>query len=307
MKKIKVKKSAAKQRLDIFLAEELKQSRSQVQKLIKQKLVFINDKEGSAHYKIKEDDKVAIKTAKTSAAETKQKKNLPKLKIVQETDDYLVINKPAGVIIHGGEGINEATLTDALEKKYPAIIKIGDDPLRPGIVHRLDKESSGLLVVAKTNEMFLHLKKQFQTRKIIKKYTALVYEKIDKEEDKINFPISRSAKGYKMAAHANNQTGRQAITEFTVAKEFINYTLLNVKIKTGRTHQIRVHMSAYGHPVVGDHLYGTRKTKEKNDKLGLNRIFLHADYLAFKNLEGEQQEFEIKLPVELKKVLEIIK
>jgi len=304
---ITIKQSDINQRLDIWLAKKLSQSRSQIQKLIKQSYVFVNDEPESVHYKIKEGDKVSIKSIEKRSAISQKNNKMPRFKIVAETNDYLIINKPAGVIMHGGEGINELTLADAIQKKYPAIKKIGDDPQRPGIVHRLDKEASGLIVVAKTNKMFEHLKKQFQSRKIIKKYTTLVYEKTSKEEDKINFPISRSAKGYKMAAHANNQTGREAITEFEVKQHFINYTLLEVKIKTGRTHQIRVHMSAYGHPIVGDNLYGTRKTKKKNEKLDLGRIWLHAHYLAFKNLAGEQEEFEIKLPMELKNILKKIK
>ncbi|MCK4554834.1 RNA pseudouridine synthase [Candidatus Parcubacteria bacterium] len=236
-----------------------------------------------------------------------------KYQTVFENNNFLVINKPAGLLVHSANHIKEPTLADQLLKKYPELIKIGEDPIRPGIMHRLDKQVSGLMAVAKTQVAFDHLKKQFQDRTIIKIYTALVYGKIEKDEDEINFPIQRSSKGHKMAAlplttkGKFTEEGRQAITEFEVIKRFINYTLLKVKIKTGRTHQIRVHLAAYGHPVVGDDLYSTKKTKEKNKKLNLGRIFLVANKLSFIDLNGKQKTFKIDLPEELKNFLKKIK
>ncbi len=236
-----------------------------------------------------------------------------KYKKIFEDKNFLVINKPAGLLVHGADHIKEPTLADQLLKKYPELIKIGEDPIRPGIMHRLDKQVSGLMVITKTQAYFDHLKKQFQDRTIIKIYTALVYGKIEKDEDEINFPIQRSSKGHKMAAlpfttkGKFTEEGRQAITEFEVIKRFINYTLLKVKIKTGRTHQIRVHLSAYGHPVVGDDLYSTKKTREKNKKLNLGRIFLVATKLSFTDLDKEQKTFIIELPEELKNFLKHVK
>ena len=236
-----------------------------------------------------------------------------KYQTIFENNKFLIINKPAGLLVHGANHIKEPTLADQLLKKYPELAKVGEDPCRPGIMHRLDKQVSGLMAVAKTQIAFNHLKKQFQDRTITKIYTALVYGKIERDEDEINFPIQRSSKGHKMAAlplttkGQATQEGRQAITEFEVIKRFINYTLLKVKIKTGRTHQIRVHLSAYGHPVVGDDLYGTRKTKEKNKKLNLGRIFLVANKLSFIDLNGKQKTFKIDLPEELKNFLKKIK
>ena len=224
--------------------------------------------------------------------------------------DYLVINKQAGLLTHGAKHLDDTNLADELLARYPEIARVGDDPFRPGIIHRLDKLASGLLVVARQQACFDSLKLQFQNRTIVKKYTALVFGKIDQAEDEITFPIQRSSVGYKMAAlpktvkGAANISGRQAISEFVVLKRFINYTLLKVRIKTGRTHQIRVHLSAYGHPLVGDDLYGTKKTKVKNAKLNLGRIFLVADYLEFKDLQGKKQSFQIELPEELKTFLE---
>jgi 23S rRNA pseudouridine1911/1915/1917 synthase len=245
--------------------------------------------------------------------------------IIFENDDYIVINKPAGLIVHGGPGIDEEVLTDWLRKYYPEIENIGDDPLRPGIVHRLDKEASGLMIIAKNKKSFDHFKKLFKNRRITKKYLALAHGQISKEEDLIAFPIKRSKDGYRMAAlpvssetisdknKPNNrdrgtiraqEESKEAITEFSVLKRYINYTLLEVKIKTGRTHQIRVHLYAYGHPLLGDPLYHTKKTKVKNQKVNLNRIFLVANEIAFKDLNGEKQSFLVELPSDLKLFLD---
>lgn len=234
-------------------------------------------------------------------------------KKIYENQDYLVINKPPGLLTHGADHIKEPTLVDQLLKNCPETAKVGEDPSRPGIMHRLDRLVSGLLVIAKTQEAFDSLKKQFQTRTIKKYYTALVYGQIAKDEDEINFPIQRSSKGHKMAAlpltrkGELHDEGRHAVTNFFVTKRFINYTLLKVRLKTGRTHQIRVHLSAYGHPVVGDDLYSTKKTRVKNKKLSLDRLWLVADQLAFTDLRGEVKKFTIELPEELKLFLLTIK
>lgn len=266
---------------------------------------------------------------KTSPKKTKETKKicLPENlwpQVIKDTKDYLVINKPAGLTVHGGAGIKEATLIDWLVKKYPPLKKVGDDPLRPGIVHRLDKEVSGLMVIAKTPASFLSLKDQFKNRQIIKEYIALVYGQIAKDEGEINFPIRRAQSGYKMAALPIMDKGliektrlsgrdsgtndallnsRAALSLFKVLKKYINYTLLQVRIKTGRTHQIRVHFAAYGHPLVGDNLYSTKKTRVKNKKINLGRIFLFSKHLAFSDLKGLDQEFELELDQDLKTFL----
>jgi len=240
--------------------------------------------------------------------------------IIFEDKNYLVINKPAGLAVHGGGNIKVPTLADWLIARYPTIIKVGDDAARPGIVHRLDKDVSGLMVVAKTQTAFEHLKEQFKGREINKEYIALVYGQLTPDEGEINFPIKRSQAGYKMAALPLNAVdllsrrhprerdqgnisgvfkAREASTSYKTLQKFVNYTLVRVKIKTGRTHQIRVHFFAYGHPLVGDSLYFTKKTKDKNKKLNLGRIFLVADRLSFRNLKEEKQSFNIDLPTEL--------
>jgi 23S rRNA pseudouridine1911/1915/1917 synthase len=242
------------------------------------------------------------------------------VEVINETPDYLVINKPAGLAVHGGGNITDATLVDWLLDNYPAIKGVGDDPVRPGLVHRLDKEVSGLMVIAKTPASFTSLKNQFKEREIVKEYLALVYGQLANDEGTIDFPITRSKDGYKMAALPYNASdlmnrrhpqgrdqgnieswlkSRTAITEFQTIQKFINYTLLKVKIKTGRTHQIRVHLFAYGYPLVGDNLYCTKKTKDKNKKLQLNRVFLVACHLQFRDLQGQTQDFQLALPDDL--------
>jgi 23S rRNA pseudouridine1911/1915/1917 synthase len=322
MKNFKIKKDQAGARLDRFLAENLPDfTRSQIQKLIKKSSIIVNEEEISSHYNLKEGDKVKIiETDFSTAAELSIEKPLkavmPDIKIIVDVDDYLVINKPAGLTMHGSESVKEKTLADWLIEKYPEIKRVGEEKNRPGIVHRLDKEASGLVAVARDQKFFLNLKDQFKKRKTEKEYTVLVYGRVDKEGDKISFPIKRAQDGYKMAAMPKTDRGkdnlnrlgvREAITEFKIAKRFINFTLLKVKIKTGRTHQIRVHMFAYGHPVVGDELYNTKKTREQNKKLNLGRIFLVADRLSFYDKDGEKQTFKINLPKELKEFLENIK
>ena len=237
--------------------------------------------------------------------------------IIFESDDYLVINKPAGLAVHGGGNIKDLTLADLLVEYYPNIKTVGDDPIRPGLVHRLDKEVSGLMVVAKNQETFLNLKNQFKDRDVNKEYTALVHGKMANDFGEINFPIKRSSEGYKMAAmplhtadllsrrqpkdrDQGNLDGlfkaREAATEFVVLKHFVNYTLLQVKIKTGRTHQIRVHFFALGHPLVGDTLYFNKKSKAQNKKIALARIFLVANKLSFKDREGNIKNFSLEIP-----------
>ncbi len=317
--RLKITTEQSGKRIDKFLADNLPDfSRAQIQKLIKQESVQVNKKPVSAHYKLKEGDEIEIRTADggQQAAEKKETASDNKkfeLDVIADNKEYLIINKPAGLTMHGAPHIKEITLSDLILKKYPKIEKVGEDPFRPGIAHRIDKEVSGLVVVAKTQDSFDSLKKQFQERTVRKQYTALVHGRIKKDEGVINFPIGRASAGHKMAAlpatvkGSANLAGRRAVTEFMKIKEFINYTLIKVNIKTGRTHQIRAHMAAYGHPIVGDNLYGTKKTRRQNEKLGLDRIFLFANKLSFNNLAGERKEFEINMPEELEKFLEKVR
>lgn len=317
-----ISEKQTKQRLDKFLFDHRDEngqsfSRQQIQKLIKQGLITVNNQTTKPHYLTKEKDLIIINDnwellSKEKTIIAQPIKHKEPLNILAETAEFMVINKPAGLAVHGGTD-GAITLADILISQYPKLIKVGDDPARPGIVHRLDKDVSGLMVIAKTQDSFDNLKKQFQQRKIIKKYTALVYGQINLDNDTISFPVRRSADGFKMSAlpltkkGQPNKDGRLAITEFSILKRFINYTLLKIKIKTGRTHQIRVHLSAYDHPIVGDNIYSTAKNRAQNNKLDLDRIFLVADELSFTDIAGHEQKFIITLPDQLKNLLEKIK
>lgn len=303
------------QRLDMFMAtSQSEHSRSQWQKRIDDGVVLVNGLVKSSHYKLKLDDEVMIVSLSSSAKARSDKKSkdevvktLPKIKVLFECNDYVVVDKPAGLVVHGTKTSTEVTLVDWLVANYPKIKKVGDDPLRPGIVHRLDKAVSGVMVVALNNKTFKSLKAQFQARTVEKKYQGLVYGQLIKDEGVIDFALERSSAGHKMAAKPKSQGGKEAITEFKVIQRLINYTLLELVIKTGRTHQIRAHMAAFNHQLVGDDWYGTVMTKSKNKKLALGRVFLVATNLAFDNLEGERVKYKITLPTGLKKVLEMLK
>ena len=306
MKKIKLTKDDAGARLDVFLADYLHKTRSQAQKLIIAGKIKINNQEPSKHYKIKADDELILQATKIVKRQIKPQALIDKIEVVEETKDYLVINKPAGLIVHPVAGFQAYTLVDWLVANYPDLGRVGDDLLRPGIVHRLDKEVSGLMVVARTQSAFDSLKQQFKQRTVFKQYQALVHGAINKNSDTIDFVIARSKSG-KMVARSVKDEGRRALTEFQVMQRFIHYTLLLVTIKTGRTHQIRVHLSAYNHPVVGDMLYGNKISKIANTKLGLERLFLVATKLEFNDLAGQRQQFELPLPQNLMKILAELK
>lgn len=296
-------------RIDSWLALQLAIPRNQIKRLLEINDLFVNDRPVTSHYMVKENDVVIIKPKKVvtknneDVKENNPKEIFSKIKIVAETDEYVVLNKPAGLLMHPASNLKVVSLVDWLLEKYPKIRSVGEDPLRPGIMHRLDREVSGLVVIAKNQSTFDSLKQQFKDRLIKKEYTALVHGADLPEEGEINFLIERSSQGYKMAAKPINQTGKTAITTFTVEKRYHNYTLVKVGIKTGRTHQIRVHFSAYTHPVVGDDLYTGQKLRALNKKLNLGRLFLAATKLSFLDQHDEFQTFSLKLPKELQTFL----
>jgi len=298
--KIKITKEEQNQRLDIFLSNKFSVSRSQVQKKIKQGEVLVNGKNKTPHYLTADGD--ILETKKITKQETKvsPNKNII-LNIIKETNDYLVLEKPSGIAVHPAEGLNEPTLVDGICARYPKIAQIGEDKLRPGIVHRLDKDVSGVIVVAKTQKMFDSLKNQFKKRSVTKEYIALAHGAIEEEEIEITTPIGRSkTKPGKMAAHTTKEKGdKDAKTFVKVLERFRNLTLLSIKISTGRTHQIRVHLNSIENPIAGDTLYTNRRIKKAN----LKRPFLHASKIEFEDLDGQKKCFESELPKELKNFL----
>jgi 23S rRNA pseudouridine1911/1915/1917 synthase len=313
MTQYKITPESSGLRLDKFLVAQFPDfSRAHIQKMIKSGQILLNEKPTTAHHFLKEGGVVTINNdlqAKASLPALASKiarpsSRTPSPEIITETPDYLIINKPAGLLVHEAPGSEEPTLVDWLLEKYPDLKKIGEDPSRPAIIHRLDKEVSGLMVIPKTQAMFDHLKSQFKTRRIQKEYTALVYGKPEKLEGEIDFNIDRSIKGHKMVAVPSSSydesRGRKAITKFEIIQSFAGYTLLKVMPETGRTHQIRVHLNAYGLPIVGDPLYKPKKLKKT---ISLDRIFLHATSLEFFDLTDKRQKYKSSLPPELEDIL----
>lgn len=223
------------------------------------------------------------------------------ISIVFENEDFVVINKPVGVLVHSTK-YGEKSLVDWLIKRYPYIVGVGEDKNRPGIVHRLDKETSGLLLIAKNQKAFDYFKKLFQERKIKKGYLALVYGEIKNKKGVIDKPIGIIASSIKRSTAAQKMKElKEAITEYEVIKVFEwqkeKLTLLRVSPKTGRTHQIRVHLASIGHPVVGDKIYGRKK-----EKIAV-RLFLHAYLLEFPSPNGTTLRLEVDLPEDLERFL----
>lgn len=319
--KIKITSEQAGQRLDVFLCEYLGITRSQVQKIVKQGIILLNgDSPKKSGEKLSLHDVISLvpeKKMKKKVSSVKVEKKIKvKVKIVADAPDYVVIDKPAGLLVHPTEANEQNTLVDFLLTQYPEIAKVGESTVRPGIVHRLDREASGLLTVAKTQKMFLHLKKQFKNREVEKEYFVLVYGHFADKHGYIDFEIDRGRDGRMVARPKTDklklknvdkiQPGKESLTEYWVEKEISRFSLLRVRIHTGRMHQIRVHMFAMNHPVVGDTLYFNPKLIKKND-VKLERLFLHSYRLSFLDLKKEKVEFEIKLPKELETYLETLK
>jgi len=222
-------------------------------------------------------------------------------KIIYEDKDLAVIDKPAGLPVHAANKNSDTeTVVSFLISRYPGIGKVGENAERPGIVHRLDKETSGIMVVAKNNETFYELKRQFQQRKVEKKYIALACGIFQKESGFIDTPLQKFGPKTRLASRLSDTTkAKNAYTEYKVVKFYNGYTLLEIRPKTGRQHQIRVHLASINHPIACDKLYGRKALK---CPAGLNRHFLHATYLRFR-LKSALMEFESELPPDLSEAL----
>ncbi len=306
-------------RLDMFLSEISPLTRSKVKKLVDRELILVNGEvAGKSGKIIRPGHTIEVLPSPTvSADDTPTRDNdtaiYEKVRVIHENTDYLVVFKPAGLLVHPTMAKEPVTLTGWLLEQYPEVKGVGEDATRPGIVHRLDRHASGLLVIPRNQTMYEHVKKQFQNREVKKNYTVLVHGALEKDYDSIDFDIDRGHDG-KMVARPklkeiklhtldDIQKGKESLTEFTVTKKFTRYTLLDVRIHSGRSHQIRVHMYAYAHPVVGDVLYFNKNLYRKSD-LRLNRMFLHAAKLCFTDMTDEEKCFEAELPKELAEYLE---
>ena len=283
----------AEGRLDSYVTAQCPQlSRSHVQHLIEDGLVTVNGRASKSGYKLREWDKVAV-TIPPPQPIAPQPENIP-LSIVYEDDDLLVVDKPAGLTVHPAPGHPEHTLVNAVLAHCPGLSINGS--IRPGIVHRLDKDTSGLMVVAKNDVALRSLSAQMKSRSMLKQYMVLVHGRLSPEKGVIEAPIGRDPSARKRMAIV--ESGRAARTRYRVLKYFKGYTLLEVTLETGRTHQIRVHMAATGFPVVGDAVYG-----KKSDVAA--RQFVHACRLGFKlPSSGEKVEFTAPLPGDLEEAVE---
>lgn len=283
IQKIKVATADSGKRLDIILSEKLDISRSKAQTLVKGALVLVNDKLASSKYLIEPKDIITVLE--------KNKGAVPDIKIIFEDKDILVIDKPAGITSHPAPGESDTTISEIFADKYTG----KQDTEREMVVHRLDKGTSGIMVMAKNDAARASLVAQFAARKVNKTYVALVFGKVSPKEGVIDMPLARDLISKNRIAPADE--GKDAKTLYSVTKYYTGYTLVKANPKTGRTHQIRVHFSAIGHPLYGDVRYGAKDT-------GAKRIFLHAAELSFLHPRtGGRVKFASPLPVELASIL----
>jgi len=229
------------------------------------------------------------------------------IEIIYESPDYIVVNKPASLLMHkvrvkGGGTREEPTLADWIAESFPEIKAVGDDPeTRPGIVHRIDKETSGVVVIARNQKYFEYLKDMFNKKNMAKAYVALVHGEMESGEGTIEKPIGIKSGTVKRTVHGGKMV-KEAITDYKVLKRYEGYTLVEARPRTGRTHQIRVHLASIGHPIVGDKLYGGKKEKKSKADPAFaeaNRQFLHAASLEFEARPGELVSFAAPLPEDL--------
>lgn len=302
-----VSETDAGTRLDAYLAGQIEGwSRARLQRLIDEEEVLVNGKSSKASYKLRAGDEIETELTPPPAT-VFTPENIP-LEIVFEDDELIVINKPAGIVVHPAAGVYSGTLANALAYHFQQLAKRAG-PTRPGIVHRLDKGTSGLMVVAKTEPAHENLSDQFRAREVFKSYLALVHGVVKQASGRIDQPLARDPRNrIRMAVVPG---GRGAVSLFKVRRHYDSFTLLDVELKTGRTHQIRVHLAWLKHPVVADELYGSgrdntvRDVKMRARIRKLNRQFLHAERLGFRHPKtGEPVSFAAPLPPELQELLE---
>ncbi|MDF1498184.1 MAG: RluA family pseudouridine synthase [Patescibacteria group bacterium] len=304
---IRVNNAQSNQRIDKFLADFYsKTSRASWQKRIKNEEILVNDRKLKPDYILKKGDKINILEIQPMLPEKNIENKVPEIKIIYEDDNVIVIDKPAGILSQKASSSKTPCITDFLIKYFPKIEKVGENEQRYGIVHRLDKDTSGVMIVAKNNESFEFLKEQFKNRKTQKKYITLVYGIVAPKEGTINLKIGRSKTNPLMQTVIDSKKkedikSREAITNYKTIESFKNYSLLEVSPKTGRMHQIRVHLKSLGFPVVGDKKYFFKKYR--NSKIEPERQFLHANKLKISLIDGNVSTFESKLPKDLKNFL----
>lgn len=284
-------------RIDKYLIEELDYSRSKIQRMIENKAILVNDKEVKNSYVLKLDDEIIINEEYSEEVDIVAE-NIP-LDIYYEDDYLMVVNKPSGMVVHPAAGNFSGTLVNALMYHCNNNLSSVNGSVRPGIVHRIDKDTSGLLLVAKTDEVHEDLARQISEKTVLRKYVALVNGVINEDTATIDAPIGRDVNNRKKMA-VTDVNAKEAVTHFRVLERLKNVTLIECKLETGRTHQIRVHLDYIGHSVVNDPIYGKRKMDDS--EFGQ---MLHAKVLGFVHpITKQYLEFMADVPLKFKEILD---
>lgn len=296
MEKYIVKQEEQGKRLDMYVSNQSSEiTRTTAQRLIEQGNVLVNGKKQKVAYKILSGDVVTIEKVEPKAIELKAQE-IP-IDVIYEDDDIIVVNKPKGMVVHPANGNPDGTLVNAIMAICKDSLSGIGGEIRPGIVHRLDKDTSGLLIVAKNDKAHVNMSEQIKNHEVKKTYIALVRGIVKENEATIDMPIGRSTSDRKKMAVVKN--GRNAVTHIKVLKRYDKYTLLEINIETGRTHQIRVHLSYIGYPIIGDYIYSNGK-----NEFGVVGQCLHAKCLEFKHpITGEKMMLEAPLPDYLENIL----
>ena len=295
-----VENEDAGKRIDVFLSEENEDiSRSAVQKNIENGNILVNGKKVNKNYKLSAADEISVDIPEPEEAEILPENN--PLDIMYEDKDVIVINKPQGMVVHPAPGHYTGTLVNALMYHCGEELSGINGVMRPGIVHRIDKDTSGILVIAKSDRAHISLSKQLAEHSMTREYQAIVYNGFKEESGTVDAPIGRHPKERKKMAVVRDKTSRHAVTHYTVIKKLKgNYTLVRLRLETGRTHQIRVHMAYIGHPLLGDEVYGPKKSP-----FALKGQVLHAKVLGFVHpATGEYMQFETPLPAYFEELVE---
>ena len=284
-------------RLDSYIASlDENITRNSAQRMIEEGLILVDGKKQKVSYKISEGNIITIEEIKPKDIKLKAQ-NIP-IEIIYEDNDIIVVNKPKGMVVHPANGNPDGTLVNAIMAICKDSLSGIGGEIRPGIVHRLDKDTSGLIIVAKNDNAHVNMSEQIKNHEVKKTYIALVRGVIKENQATINMPIDRSKNDRKKMAVRKD--GKEAVTHFKVLKRFEKYTLLEVNIETGRTHQIRVHLSYIGYPIVGDYTYSNGK-----NEFGVIGQCLHAIKLEFKHpITGKDMELQADLPTYLKNILD---
>ena len=300
MKEYIVSQEEKGKRLDTYISSvDTDITRTSAQRLIEDGNILVNGKNAKVSYKIQENDKISVEIPEPKQIELKAQ-NIP-IEIIYEDSDIIVVNKPKGMVVHPANGNPDGTLVNAIMAICKDSLSGIGGEIRPGIVHRIDKDTSGLLIVAKNDNAHVKMSEQIKNHEVKKTYIALVRGVFKENEATIDMPIGRSTSDRKKMAY--NKNGKNAITHIKVLKRFDKYTLLKVNIETGRTHQIRVHLSHIGYPIVGDYTYSNGKNEF--DVIGQ---CLHAQKLEFKHpITQKDMCLEAELPQYFKDILDKLK